>query len=143
MAKKFFLLHYNKVKNNEEKNMDRLSKEKLDEIKNSQKLTNKDIANKTGLPISTIDKLFSGINSNPTLETLRKVASALNCNIDDFIEYDNAAVSRYYLDRKAGELAQEIHDNPDLRILLDASKKLSPEDIKIVIDVANGLKKNR
>lgn len=123
--------------------MDKLSKEKLDNIKSLQKLTNKEIAAKTGLPISTIDKIFSGINDNPTLDTLKKIAKVLNCSIDDFIEYEKEPTSPYYLDRQTGKLAQEIHDNPDLRILLDASKKLKPEDLKAVIDIANRLKGNR
>lgn len=39
-------------------------------------------------------------------------------------------------------MAQELHDNPEMRILFDASKKLTPEEMQIVINVANGLKRN-
>ncbi len=122
--------------------MDELSKEKLNIIKNSKNFTNAKIAELTGIKLSTIDKIFSGANKNPTLDTLKKIAKILDCSIDDFINYEEEPTSPYYLDRKTGELAQEIHDNPDLRILLDASKDLSPEDLKTVITIAQKIKGN-
>lgn len=122
--------------------MDELSKEKLNTIKNSKNFTNAKISELTGIKLSTVEKIFSGTNKNPTLDTLKKIAKALDCSIDDFINYEEEPTSPYYLDRKTGELAQEIHDNPDLRILLDASRDLSPEDLKTVITVAQKIKGN-
>lgn len=65
-----------------------LSKEKLTYFKNKKKLTNIRISELTGLPISNLDKIFSGLNKNPTLDSLKKIADTLDCSIDDFINYD-------------------------------------------------------
>ena len=48
----------------------------------------------------------------------------------------------YYFNPETAQLAQEIHDNPDLRILMDASRKLSPDDIKFVVDLVSRMKKD-
>lgn len=52
--------------------------------------TNIDLANKTGVTISTLDKLTSGTNDNPKLSTLKVLADAFNCKLDDLIFGDNA-----------------------------------------------------
>lgn len=36
---------------------------------------------------------------------------------------------------RTAKLAQEIHDDPELEILMDASRDLEPEDIKFVVDL--------
>lgn len=46
--------------------------------------------------------------------------------------------SGYYLDPEAAELAQELHDNPDLRAMLDASRNVSPESLKTIIKMIKG-----
>ena len=123
--------------------MDKLSKDKMDALKNSLQLTNKDIAQKTGLPISTIDKLFSGINTNPTLGTLKLIAEIFNCSIDDFMEYERETVSRCYFDNKTSEIAQNINKNPTLKELFYTCQKLSNEDIRAIIEITNRLIANR
>lgn len=122
--------------------MPELSIEKMQEIRKSKGYTYAELAKITEIPASTISKIFAGVQDNPTLTSLKKIAEALECGVDDFIEYEKEPTSPYYLDRQTGKLAQEIHDNPDLRILLDASKKLKPEDLKAVIDIANRIKGN-
>lgn len=113
-----------------------LDKNKLNTLKNSKGLTLKEISAQTELPISTVEKIFSGANTNPSLKTLRALAKVFDCTLDDIIGYDVEPTSPYYLDRKAGQMAQEIYDNPNLRILFDASKNLAPEDINAIIEVA-------
>lgn len=46
----------------------------------------------------------------------------------------------YYLNEETEKIAQEIFDNPDLRILMDASRKTSPEDLKFLISMAKRFK---
>ena len=47
---------------------------------------------------------------------------------------------QYYLNEETERIAQEIYDNPDLRILMDASRKTKPEDLKFLIDMAKRFK---
>lgn len=47
-------------------------------------ITNAQLAEMTGITISTLDKITSGKNRNPTLDTLQAIADAIGCEIDDF-----------------------------------------------------------
>ena len=118
-----------------------LSTEKLNKYKKEKCYTNKRIADETGISLVTIDNIFSGKNKNPTVNYLQKIANVLECSMDDLIDYDeNSPLAGYYENNQTARLAQEIHDNPDYRILLDATKDLRPEDLHAVIDIANRIK---
>ena len=47
----------------------------------------------------------------------------------------------YYLDPEVAQLADEIHKNPEMRILFDASKKLTKEDLQFVMDMVSRMRK--
>lgn len=122
--------------------MPEFSISKMQDIRKSKGLTYKKLAELTEISESSITKIFGGFNTNPTLTYLKKIATALDCSIDDFFEWEQEPTSPYYLDRKTAELAQEIHDNPEYRVLLDASRDLKPDDLKAVIDIVNRIKGN-
>lgn len=46
----------------------------------------------------------------------------------------------YYPDKETAELAQAIFENPSLRVLFDAAKDLTPEDIRIAVDMLKRFK---
>ena len=43
------------------------------------------------------------------------------------------ATVEWYTDPETAKLAQELHNNPDLRVLLDASRDLPPEKLRALI----------
>ena len=45
-----------------------------------------ELAEPAGLPLGTLSKITAGINDNPKLETLRALAKALKCSLDDFVD---------------------------------------------------------
>ena len=47
-------------------------------------LTNAQIAERTGITLSTLDKITSGANTNPKLDTLKAIAAVIGCKLDDF-----------------------------------------------------------
>lgn len=102
--------------------------------KKLRKMTNKTLAEATGLPEGTISRIASGQTKEPTLKTLRLLAKALDCTIDDL--QTGGTVEPYYLNQETADIAQDIYENPNLRILFDASKNLSPEDIQAVVEIA-------
>ena len=57
-----------------------------------------------------------------------------------FISETKAA---YYIDDETRQMVQEIFENPELRILFDASRKLKKEDIEAVIEITRRLKGNQ
>ena len=58
----------------------------INEKKKLLGLTNQMIADKTGITLSTMDKITSGINQNPKLETLQAIAKVIGCTLDDFAD---------------------------------------------------------
>lgn len=122
--------------------MPEFSIEKMQEIRKTSGLSYKKLAELTNISESTITKIFGGFNTNPTIKHLKAIANALNCSIDDFFIWEQEPTSPYYLDRKTAKLAQAIHDNPDYKLLMDATRDLSSEDLKAVIDIANRIKGN-
>lgn len=120
--------------------MAKLSILKMQEIRKSKGYTYDKLAQLTGISASTIEKIFGGFNKNPTMGYIQQIADALECGVDDFIEYEKEPISPYYLDRQTGKLAQEIFQNPELRMLLDASKNLNVSDLNAVIEIAKRLK---
>ena len=53
------------------------------------------------------------------------LADALGCSTDYLLKGED-----YYIDPEVAVLAQEMKNNPELQVLLDATRKLSPEGIK-------------
>ena len=121
--------------------MPKLSKERLNELKRSKNYTFKDIATNTGIPKSTIAKIFGGFNTNPTIENLQKIARTLDCTIDDFLEYDNQPSAPFYTDRLGLRISQDIQEKPELKALFDSARELHNTDIEILTLIAKRLKK--
>lgn len=115
--------------------MPKLSKEKLNEIKESKNYTLKDIADLTGIPQSIIAKIFGGFNKNPTIVSLQKIAKALDCGLDDFIEYEQEPISPFYMDRLTMKLVEILNERKDIRQLVSEAKSLSSEDVEILISI--------
>lgn len=49
-------------------------------------LSQEELARKAGITYSTMIKIESGLNKNPTLQTLIKLSKALNLTIDEIIK---------------------------------------------------------
>ena len=68
----------NKSNNTIAENLRRLRKEKDYSLEKVSKLAD--------LSLNTVAKVESGVNTNPTIDTLQKLASALEVGVDDLIK---------------------------------------------------------
>ena len=97
---------------------------------------NKALSEKSGVPLGTLNKIIYGETQDPSVNTIRDIADALGCTLDDFA--DTAAVKEdqlsYYIDGESAEKAQELMDKH--RILMDATRKVSPKDLDKLIALA-------
>lgn len=108
--------------------------------KKKLKLTNEDLSLRTGLPTATISRICSGKTKAPKYSTIKLIANALDCTVDDLIGNEDA-VRPYYLDEKTGAIALAFKDNPELKDLFFALKDLPPEDLKVFIGMVNMIKR--
>lgn len=58
---------------------------RVKEYRRQKGLTHQKLAEKTGLSFNTITKIEQGIGKSPTLDTLNKLADALNVSIDELV----------------------------------------------------------
>lgn len=47
---------------------------------------NKELSERSGIPLRTVNNILGGTTSNPTVETVKAMAHALNCTLDDVAE---------------------------------------------------------
>lgn len=112
------------------------------------------LANLSKPYISMLEKNKNSRNGKPivpSVMTLKKVSKVLNISFDDLIKMldsgQEISLSEtptepigYYSDPETAEMAEELRTNPDRRILFDASKDLSKDDIDTVLKIIDGLK---
>lgn len=55
----------------------------INRLKKENNVTNAQLAELSGVTLSTIDKITAGINANPKLDTLRAICKVLKCSLDD------------------------------------------------------------
>ena len=93
------------------------------------------LCKQTGIPQSTFSawKIKDRVPDNNYIVIL---ADALGCSTDYLLKGED-----YYIDPEVAVLAQEMKDNPELQILLDATRNLSPEGIKSLNIFIEQLKK--
>ena len=101
------------------------------------------LANKLGYKsFTTIQKWESGV-SEPSVSMVKKIAELFGVTMDQITNDDlSDAENHYYLDPDAAEIAQEVQQRPELKILFDASRKVSAGDLELVINMIDRLKKN-
>lgn len=93
-----------------------------------------DVSKKTGIPPSTFSDWKSG-RSNPKDEKLRKIAKVLGVSIEYLRTGKDPEATTdipYYVNDDAKEMAQFLFDNPQYKVLFDASRKVKVEDIEFV-----------
>ena len=96
------------------------------------------ISQETGITQSTFSDWKNG-RSVPKQDKLKKIADYFGVDVAYF--YDNDDNNKgYYVDDGTKEIAQEIFDNKDLRLLFDAAKDASPEDLQTVHTMLLALK---
>lgn len=106
--------------------------ERYCEIRDRKGLKDAHIAEQTGIGRSTFSDWKSG-RSVPKREKLEKIADALGVSIEYLMTGENA--DGYYYDAETAALAQEIYQNPELHMLLDAARDSSASDIKAFYDM--------
>ena len=143
--------------------------EKIKFYREKRGMTLEELGNKVGVSKSTVLKWETGSIANMKRDKISKVAKALNVSpaylmgwVEDphgyvqldisgvveaitestmqAIERGEIEIPKYYENEETAELAQEIFENEDMRLLFDAAKGSKPEDIKRAADFLKMLK---
>ena len=100
-----------------------------------------DVAKNTGITKSTFTDWKNG-RSSPKADKLEKIANYFGVSIDYLKNGEETTEKQaYYLNDETAAIAQEIFENKELRMLFDASRNATPEDLLTVRDMMLALKR--
>lgn len=68
-------------------------------------------------------------------DRLQDIAEYLGVSSEYLLNGDEKESDKYYLNDETAEMAQELFENRDLRVLFDAARDASPEDLKTTYDM--------
>ena len=110
---------------------------RLSKLMNERDINQREIAQAVGVSESTVGKWLL-LKAIPRMGVIQKLADYFNVGKSYFLEDESDA--GYYIDPEVAEYAEELRTNPKYRLLFDASKDLSKEDIDFVVDMIERLK---
>ena len=103
-------------------------------------LTAYKVAKEAGVTQTALSNWKTG-KSTPTTKTLQKIADYFGVSIDYLMTGEEKENDRYYINNETAEMAQALFENKNLRVLFDAAKDATPEDLKTTYDMLMALKK--
>ena len=99
-----------------------------------------DLSQMIDVPYSTLSEWLTA-KKYPRIDKIEKLAFAFGIEKSDLIEDKPMLDENYYHDPDAAALADMIKDNPRYRVLFEASRDLSKENIDFVIKMIENLPK--
>lgn len=115
----------------------------LKQLRLNNKWTQDELADRLGISRSAISMYERG-EREPDFETLEMIADFFNIDMNylhGMTDQTTVLNQSYYLNKDSQEAAQFLYENPNYKVLFDASRKVKPEDIDFVkqmIDKMNG-----
>lgn len=113
---------------------------RIKRLRELNKLSQTELAERVGYKDKTaVAKVEAGKVDLPQSK-ITAFAKALNTTTSYLFGDDDIATSEteetgYYLNEQSAEMAQFLFDNPEYKVLFDASRKVKPEDIQFVADM--------
>lgn len=110
-------------------------------IRDSKGFRDSDVAKGTGIRSSVFSDWKKG-RYKLRYDKLQKIAEFLGVTTDQLTGVQTDAQSDgYYVNEDTARTAQQIFDDPYLRILFDAAQDSRPEDLQMAADLLRRLKK--
>lgn len=91
------------------------------------------VGEETGIKGSTFYGWKTG-KYTPKQEKLQKIADYLGVSLEYLMTGEEP--EDYYINPEAADMAQQIFENKDLRLLFDVAKDVTPEQLKLLHDLA-------
>lgn len=112
---------------------------RLKSLRKNMQLTGEEFGAKMNVSKPTVS-LWESDKRTPNAEMLQKIANFFDVSVDYLlIGKPYTTNDSYYYDTEVAELAEQIKNDPELRILLDAKRNLSKQDMKAIINITKSL----
>ena len=93
-----------------------------------------DVSKMTGIRSGVFSDWKAG-RYTPKTDKLQKIADYFGVSLEYLTTGEDTEKTPYYLNDETREIAQFLYDHPDHRILFDASRKMSPEDVRAIMNL--------
>lgn len=114
--------------------------ERLNTFKKQAGLTNEEIARRSGVPKSTVDKIFSGYTQDPQLNTIAAIVQSCGRTLNDLYDTTPAAPES---DDGLAEYLQQLRTRPEQRMMLSLTKNATKEEVETAVKIVEAyLKKD-
>ena len=123
-----------------EKDFNSLFSKRLRHYLNENNMTQVELANKLGVGTTSIYNWVSGLKT-PRMDKVDAMCKIFNIRREDLLTDGSLNDTTYYTNPETAKVAQEIFDNSDLRILFDAAKDSTPEQLKLAAEMLKQFKK--
>lgn len=97
-------------------------------------ITRQELSDKLDIRYSTLTDWING-NTYPRIDSIERLANFFGVNKSDLVEEK----AHYYYDDDTAALAEELHKNPRLRVLMSSSRKTTPEELEALIKIVEGM----
>ena len=87
-----------------------------------------DLCKYIGVSSATVSDWCNG-KKMPRMDKIQSICNWLHIEKSDLLESQSADSASYYLNEDARDMAQFLFENPEYKVLFDASRKVKPEDI--------------
>lgn len=115
--------------------------QKIKQLRLDNDITQKELADFLGVTPKAISFYELG-QRMPSPEMILKMANKFNVTTDFLLGNEEIpSQDGYYLDPEAAKMAQELYDNPGMRILFDAARNVSADDLKLAAEIIGRMKK--
>lgn len=126
--------------------MKNIVQERMNKAMNVLGVSKSELSRRTGISNSSISEYLSGKYSLKQ-DKIYLIATALNVSPAWLMGFgDTPAIFKedsndeYYEDPTVNAYAEQLRTNPNMRLLFDATKDMTKEDIDYVVDLVNRLK---
>jgi transcriptional regulator with XRE-family HTH domain len=100
-----------------------------------------DLVNDLKLPFSTVSNWVNGTKM-PRMGNVELLAKYFGIEKSDLLEEKAKDGQGYYINPETAEIAQQVFQDPDLRLLFEAARDVKPENIRLAAEMLRRFKQS-
>ena len=118
--------------------------ETFEKLCNERKCSVSTVSKETGIASSTLSEWKKG-SYTPKNDKLQKIADFFGVSMDFLttgkdVEKESTSGKKYYFSDATAQKAQELFENPELRVLFDAAQDSKPENLELAAEMLRRFK---
>ena len=118
--------------------------EVFDKLRKNAGFTLAEVSKRTNIAPSTLTDWRAG-RYTPKADKLKRIADLFGVSVEYLMtgkdtEKESYSGKKYYFSDETAEIAQAVFDDPDLRLLFQASRDCRPENIRLAAEMLRRLK---